>query len=58
MKQFEELLGVLVFFTVKTDSKDPLFCEGNVNKKHQKYLRELRVIDLLIDVLIYPFESD
>jgi len=58
MKGFEELLTKMVFFVTVTDSKDPFNCEGVPIKQVQKYLRELKVIDLLMDILIYPFEGD
>lgn len=57
MKKFEELLAGLIFFVVQTDSTDPFKCEGFVRQANQKYLREIKIIDLLIDILIYPFES-
>lgn len=43
---------------ISTESKDPFKCEGYPNKKNQKYLREIKIIDLLIDILIYPFEGE
>jgi len=58
MKRFEELLSKLVFFVTETSSKDAFTCEGVPFKKRQKYLRELKVIELLVDILIYPFEGD
>mmetsp|Transcript_11845 Transcript_11845/g.18234 ORF Transcript_11845/g.18234 Transcript_11845/m.18234 type:complete len:401 (-) Transcript_11845:5665-6867(-) len=58
MKRFEDLLSGLVFFIVETDSKDPFTCEGLPKKQIQKYLREIKIIDLLIDILIYPFDSE
>ena len=48
----------LVFQMISTESKDPFKCEGYPNKKNQKYTREIKIIDLLIDVLIYPFEGE
>lgn len=58
MKTFEELLRKMVFFVTKTDSMDPFTCEGTPNKMAQKYFRELKIIDMLIDILIYPFEGE
>lgn len=57
MKNFEDLLSKLVFFLTNTTSKDPFTCEGIPIKQNQKYFRELKVIDLLIDIIIYPFED-
>jgi len=52
------MLSGLVFFTVETDSKDPFLCEGFPRVKHQKYIREIKIVDLLVDILIYPFEKE
>jgi len=32
-------------------------CDGLPIKQNQKYFRELKIIDLLIDIIIYPFEG-
>ena len=58
MKSFEDLLAKIVFFITTTDSDNPFECEGQPIVQNQKYMRELKVIDLLIDILIYPFEGD
>ena len=58
MKSFEDLLSNMVFFVTKTDSEDPFTCEGQPIIQNQKYMRELKVIDLLIDIIIYPFEGE
>jgi hypothetical protein len=58
LKEFEGILILLVFQMISTESKDPFKCEGYPNKKNQKYTREIKIIDLLIDVLIYPFEGE
>ena len=55
--QIEELLSSMIFFTTETESTDPFTCEGLPNKKRQKILRETRVIDLLVDILFYPFSD-
>jgi hypothetical protein len=57
MKNFEDLLIQMVFFVTQTESEDAFTCEGLPIKEHQKYFRELKVIDLLIDIIIYPFEG-
>lgn len=51
----EELLASMIFFLTETESTDPFNCEGLPNKNRQRYMRETRVIDLLIDMLHYPF---
>lgn len=61
MKGFEELLGKILFFLIQienTEGQDPFKCEGVPSKQRQKYFRELRIIDLLVDILIYEFEGD
>jgi len=58
IKGFEEMLSGLIFFIIETESKDPFRCEGFPRVKHQKFLREIKIIDLLVDIIIYPFESD
>lgn len=57
IKTFEDMLSGLIFFVIETDDKDPFKCEGFPVKKHQKFLREIKIIDLLVDIIIYPFES-
>ena len=47
----------MIFFITETENKDPFTCEGIPNQKRQKYLREIRIIDLLIDFLHYPFSE-
>ena len=51
----EEVLTSMIFFITETESKDPYTCEGIPNKKRQRYIRELNVIELLVDILHYPF---
>ena len=53
----EELLSSMVFFLTETESSDPFTCEGLPFKKRQKIMRETRVIDLLVDILQYPFQD-
>lgn len=55
--QIEELISEMIFFTTETESSDPFICEGLPYKKRQKQMRETRVIDLLIDILVYPFSD-
>ena len=52
------MLSGLIFFIIETESKEPFRCEGFPRVKHQKFLREIKIIDLLVDIIIYPFESD
>jgi hypothetical protein len=55
--QIEDVLASLVFFLTETESSDPFTCEGLPFKKRQKIMRETRVIDLLVDMLQYPFQD-
>lgn len=57
IKTFEDMLSGLIFFVIDTDSKDPFKCEGFPIVQHQKFLREIKIIDLIVDIIIYPFES-
>jgi len=58
MKEFEEILTQLVFFMVDSENKDPFKSDGKPNKQNQKYFREIKIIDLVIDILIYSFEGE
>ena len=51
-----EVLKELVFFVVKTSSKDALKCEGIPIIQRQILLKYYRIIELCIDVLYYPFK--
>jgi hypothetical protein len=56
-----ELLRGIIYWVLEIDMEnyqDPFKCEGFPNKFRQKILRETRMIDLLIDCLVYPFETD
>jgi len=48
-------LKKLVFFVTVTEEKDPFYCEGLPNLERQKYIRELKVVEALCDMLYYPF---
>ena len=52
-----ENLSKLIFFVTKTESTDPVRCEGIPIKSRQKLMRELRIIELLVDCLHYPFST-
>lgn len=53
--QVEDLLSSMIFFITETESTDPFTCEGIPFRRRQKYMRECRAIDLVIDMLHYPF---
>lgn len=53
-------LSDLIFFVTKTESIDPLTCEGLPDNPRQKLMREqgLHEIEILMDCLRAPFEND
>lgn len=58
MKSFEELVGRYVLFIVgQSMTGDPMTADGTPSRAIQKYVRELKIVDLFIDILIYPFEG-
>ena len=59
MKAFEDLLSGLVAFMLNSEpGTNPFTSEGQPDPQNQKFLREIKIIDLLIDILIYPFEGE
>ena len=52
-----DLLTKLIFFIIDTEGSDPITCTGEPSKIRQKLMRELRVIELLVDCLYYPFKD-
>ena len=60
MKRFEDLLSQMYFFLISSENitGDPLMTDGSPNRYRQKYFRELKIIDLLVDILIYEFEGE
>ena len=55
MKFIESILTELIFFAIQTEDKDPLTWEGEPSKDRQKLIRELKLIEVLCDMLYYPF---
>lgn len=53
----KHILTQLIFLVTNTDSTDAENCEGYPIKSRQKLMRELRVVELLVDCLYYPFYS-
>lgn len=51
-----DLLTRLIFFIIETEGEDPVTCTGYPIKNRQKLMRELRVLELLVDCLYYPFK--
>ena len=41
---------------IETESNDPVEATGYPNKNRQKIMRELRVLELLVDCMYYPFK--
>ena len=48
----------MIFFTTDTENSDPSICEGIPRKHRQKYMRELKVVEVLVDILHYPFANN
>ena len=58
MKTVEELLSKFVFNIVSDKvQKDAFKCDGIPSRQIQRYFRELKILDLFMDILIYPFEG-
>ena len=59
MKSFEELIGRYIMFLLNNllSDQNPFDADGIPGKAEQKYVRELKIIDLFVDILIYPFEG-
>ena len=58
MKFIESILTELIFFVIQTEEKDPLTWEGEPSKDRQKLIRELKLIEVLCDMLYYPFANN
>ena len=55
--QIEKLLGEMIFFVTHTEDTNPERCEGIPHRNRQKIMRELKVVEVLVDILHYPFAS-
>ena len=57
LKKVIEILEQLIFFVVKVEeiSADPLTCEGFTWSHRQRLLKDMRLIEVLTDILFYPF---
>ncbi|EAR96945.2 cation channel family protein (macronuclear) [Tetrahymena thermophila SB210] len=58
IKKVGQILSDLVLFVVKTESKNPLECEGIPIPKRQKIMKDYKFIELLVDLLYYPFKTE
>lgn len=57
--KIQEYLKEIIFFVIKeTDNDDPFICEGIPIKVRQKLIREIRLIDIIVDTLYYPFSEE
>ena len=52
------ILSELIFFITKSETNDPETCEGYPIISRQKLMRELKIVELLIDCLHYPFHHE
>ena len=52
-----ETLEQLIFFVVKVEdiTPDPFTCEGLTWSNRQRLLKDMKLIEVLIDILFYPF---
>lgn len=53
-----QILNDLVFFLIKTESKDPLNCVGIPNVDRQRIMKDFKFIELLVDLLYYPLKLE
>ena len=56
MVEIQNLLKDLVFFVTQSEEKNAYECEGLPRRGAQKALRELHAIEILCDMLYYPFK--
>ena len=56
--EIEALLVQLVYLLTKTEDKNPFKCVGIPNARRQKFCREIHLVDLIVDILYFTFESD
>lgn len=62
VKKVTKALSSMIFFVIKTESAedqliDPVECEGISQVTRQKILKDMRIIELLTDVLYCPFKN-
>lgn len=58
LKSVIHVLSSLILFAVKTDQSDadPFLCEGFTYPHRQRLLKDMALIEILTDILYYPFE--
>ena len=54
----QDILAQMIFFITDTQENNPYMCEGIPRRERQKLMRELRIVDLLIDMIYFPFEEE
>lgn len=54
-----KVITQLIFFLIKNceEGENPLTVEGQTSKKRQAKIRQFRIIELLTDILYYPFQT-
>lgn len=57
LKNTSNTLVALIFFVVKTENEDPIECEGIPLIKRQKIMKDMKIIELLTDILYWPFRN-
>lgn len=53
-----KMLSNLIFFMIKTEGTDPVECDGLPIQEHQKYFRDMKLIEILVDLLYFPFRNE
>ena len=51
------MLSNLIFFMIKTEGTDPFECEGIPIQEHQKIFKDMKLLEILVDLLYFPFKS-
>ena len=56
-KKASKMLANLIFFMIKTEGTDPYECEGIPIEEHQKFFKDIKLIEILVDLLYFPFKT-
>lgn len=57
IRMVNKALSSLILFVMRTESSDALRCEGLQNVERQRLLKDFGVIEIIVDVLYYPFRN-
>lgn len=56
-KKALKMLTSLIFFMIKTEGTDAIECEGIPIEEHQKIFKDMKLIEILVDLLYFPFRN-